>query len=259
MALDYSDKKLDRYFDALFVVGRMGDSKRELANLQKVMSPENYADLLIFDEQYHDFVELISRDEEDYVSPKEINKISEYEQKIDGLNISPRYKAKMYDCVLIGVDKFNPGNTHSLLLLGKILENTPAKNRDSLLRLQKVSNSYRFGATALFDQLNKKIDLKLKGKEPVDVEKSLSEFKQISEELKKYHPTDEKIALLEKQLELVDKCAFKRMKKFQTKSMICYDLSNEYAAKKDIGKHDEYLKESLYFKQLVKNIENHTK
>ena len=41
MALDYSDKKLDRYFDALFVVGRMGDSKRELANLQKVMSPEN--------------------------------------------------------------------------------------------------------------------------------------------------------------------------------------------------------------------------
>ena len=259
MALDCSDKKLTRYFDALFVVGRMGDSAHELANLQKVMSAEDYADLLIFDEQHHELVELISRDEDEYVSPKELKKIADYEKKADTSNIPSRYKIKMYECVLIGVDKFDCGNTHSLLLLGKILENTPPKNRDDLQRLQKVSLAYRFGAGALYEQLNRKIELKLKRKEPNEVENAVSQFNEISSELKQYHPTDEKIALLKKQLELVDKCAFKRMKKFQTKSMIYYDLSNEYAAKKDIGNHDDCLKESVYYKKLVQNIKDHIK
>ena len=53
--------------------------------------------------------------------------------------------------------------------------------------------------------------------------------------------------------------AFKRMQKFQTKSMIYGDLANEYACLRDIGKHNNCLNESIHFKALVKNIKDHIK
>ncbi len=259
MSLDYSDKKLHRYFDALFVVGKMGDSKKELANLQKVMKPQDYAELLIFDEKHHEMVEIVSRDENEYVSDAELKKIADYEKIADEINILPQYKAKMYDCVLIGVDRFAPSNVHSLLLLNKTADIIPPKKRNDLERLQRQAVFYKNGAGVLYDRLNDKIELKLKGKNPTDVSFAQAQFNKIAEDLKEPHTKDERIKLLEKQLELVDKCAFKRMKKFQTKAAICYDLSNEYAGIRDIGKHDSYLNDAHYYQKLVKNIVEHTK
>lgn len=259
MSLDYSNGKLNRYFDALFVIGRMGDSKHELAMLQKVMSPSEYADLLLFDENHREVLEIVSRDEDENISKNELKQISNYEETADKINIAPRYKAKMYDIVLVGIDKFDRSNTHSLLLLGKMADNIAPGNRDDLQRLQKMSEAYKFGANALHERLGQKISLKLKGKNQKDVENSVARFKKISDELKNFHPTEEKIALLEEQLKLVDRCAFKKMKKFQTKAAICYDLSNEYASVKDIGKHDSYLNDSMYYRKLVKNIVEHIK
>ena len=38
MALNYADKRLEKYFDALFVIGRMGDSNKELFVLHSIRS-----------------------------------------------------------------------------------------------------------------------------------------------------------------------------------------------------------------------------
>ena len=259
MALDYSSRKLDRYFDALFVIGRMGNSQKELENLQKVMPADDYAELCAFDKNHHEIVSLVSKYEDDYIFPGELEKLDTYEKTADNINIAQRYKEKMYECVLIGVDKFDQSNAHSLLLLGKIADTVPAKNRDQLKSIQFRAKYYSFGSNALLENLNKKIELKLKGKDIKNVEEAKARFDAISTELKTPHSTDEKISLLLEQLELTDKCAFKKMAKFKTKSNIHYNLSNEYAAQRDIFNHDEHIRQSQYYQKLVQNIINHTK
>lgn len=259
MALDYSSRKLDRYFDALFVIGRMGNSKKELENLQKIMTPDDYAELLVFDKNHHEMVSLVSKDEDDYIFPGELEKLDAYEKTADNINIAQRYKEKMYECVLIGIDKFDQNNMHSLLLLGKIADTIPAKNRDRLKSLQLRAKHYSFGTNALFEKLNRKIELKLKGKNIKDVEAAKTRFDEISAKLKIPHSTDEKISLLREQLELVNKCALKKMAKFQTKASIYFGLSHEYTCQRDIFNSDEALREAQYYQKLVQNIKNHTK
>ena len=99
----------------------------------------------------------------------------------------------------------------------------------------------------------------MKRKNPQDVDASRKRFEEISAQLDVKHSTEEKIALLKEQLQMVDKCAFKNMMKFKTKASIYYRLSNEYASERDIFNHDESLRESQYYQKLVQNIINHTK
>jgi hypothetical protein len=99
----------------------------------------------------------------------------------------------------------------------------------------------------------------MKRKNPQNVDASRKRFEEISAELKTPHSTEEKIALLKEQLNLADKCAFKKMIKFKTKAYIYHSLSNEYASERDIFNHDESLRESQYYQKLVQNIINHTK
>mgnify|MGYP007069863952 CR=1 FL=1 len=259
MSLDYEDRKLSRYFDALFVVGRMGDSKKELANLQKVMQAHDYAELLSFDEEYRELLSFVSRDEEDGASDIELKKLADYEKFIDKINIPEQYKKKMYECVLLGVDKFDSSNKHSLLLLGKILENTTNKDKNDIKRLQQMSALYQSGNKDLYNEFSRKTELKLKGKDPDEVKVAQERYKEISSELKKTHSVEERIKLLKEQLELSDKCAFKRMEKFQAKASICYNISQEYASNRDIFNKDNYLNDAQYYVKLVNNIKKHIK
>ena len=259
MALNYADKRLDKYFDALFVIGRMGDSNKELFVLHSTLPAEDYNELKKFNDLHKSLIELVSRDEGEYISQKEFALLEEYEKTADQINIAPRYKAKMYDAVLIGTDKFAPSNTHALFLLSKIVDNTPYSQRDYLKLLQKQAKQYQYGTNNFYKKLDEKIKLKMKRKNPQDVDASRKRFEEISAQLDVKHSTEEKIALLKEQLQLVDKCAFKNMMKFKTKASIYYRLSNEYASERDIFNHDESLRESQYYQKLVQNIINHTK
>lgn len=259
MALNYADKKLDKYFDALFVVGRMGNSDAELFALHKTLSLQDFSELKKFNDLHRNLIELVSRDEGDYVGQKDIALLEEYEKISDQINIAPRYKAKMYDAVLIGIDKFAPSNSHSLSLLSKIVDNTPLKASADLHRLQKVADRYRYGSQTIYNNLTKKINLKLNGKKPADVENANARFKEINEKLKSTKADDEKILLLEEQLKLADKCTFKRVEKFKTKANICNRLSDLYALTMDTCKQDYYKKECTYYQKLVQNVYNHTR
>ena len=259
MSLDYSDKRLNNYFDALFVIGKMGNSKDELMALQSFLSYADFEQIKSFDKLHKDMIEFISLDESEFIPSKQFALLEEYEKYADNLNIAPRYKVEMYENVLIGTDKFAPSNTRSLDILNKIANNLSNNDRFKLELLKKVSARYQYGSPSLYKELNKKIDLKLKGKDPKKVEQAQARFNEISQKLKEPHTTQERVALMEEQLSLIDKCAFKRMQKFQTKSMIYGDLANEYACLRDIGKHNDCLNESIRFKALVKNIKDHIK
>ena len=259
MSLDYSDKRLNNYFDALFVVGKMGNPNEELVALQSVLSEADFEQIKSFDKLHKDMIELISLDENEFIPAKQFALIEEYEKYADNLNIAPRYKVKMYENVLTGTDKFAPSNTRSLDILNKIANNLSNNDRPKLEALKKLAVRYQYGSPNLYKELNKKIELKLKRKDPQKVEQALSRFADIAEELKKYHSPDERISLLKEQLELTDKCAFNRMTKFQTKASISYDLSQQYAYKCDIYNRDEYSRDAQYYLKLVKNIKDHIK
>lgn len=259
MALNYADKRLEKYFDALFVIGRIGDSNKELFVLHSTLPTEDYNELKKFNDLHKSLIELVSRDEGEYITQKEFALLEEYEKTADQINIAPRYKAKMYDAVLIGTDKFAPSNTSALSLLSKIVDNTSNSQLDHLKLLQRQAKQYQYGAFETYKKLDEKINLKMKRKNPQDVDSSRTRFEEISAELKTPHSTEEKIALLKEQLNLADKCAFKKMIKFKTKASIYHSLSNEYASQRDIFNHDESLRESQYYQKLVQNIINHSK
>ena len=259
MALNYANKRLDKYFDALFVIGRMGNSEEELATMSTALSAEDYAELKKFDTLHKNVIKLVSRDEGDFIGQKEFAFLEEYEKTADQINIAPRYKAKMYDNILIGVDKFAPSSSHALSLISKIVDNLPLKSSDDLCRWQKVSERYKYGSQRLYEDLNKKIKLKINGKKPADIEHANKRFKKIEAELKLNSTDEKKIALFEELLELADKCGFKRLQKFQTKANICDRLANLYSYTMDTCKQDYYKKECLYYQKLVKNIYDHTR
>lgn len=257
MALDYANKKLDKYFDALFVMGNFGNPDNELFALHDVLPTEDFFELKNFGSEYKKMLHFVSRDEEEGALPQEVAELNKFEKLLDEINIAPRYKVKVYDVILNGLDKFDRDNEHSLRLLSKMVDNTPLKDGDNLRLIQEISRRYRYGNYDAYDALEKKIKLKISGKDPKKIELAKQRFIAIGEELKN-RPADEKrIALLKEQFELADKCGFKRLQKFQTKANISYNLANLYAGQRDIYNHDYYAKESVYYTQLVKNIYNH--
>lgn len=257
MALNYANKKLDKYFDALFVIGRMGNSEVELSALRGALSDNDYAELKKFDSLHKKLIEFVSLDENEYVLQTELALLDEYEKTADNINIAPRYKAKMYDDVLIGVDKFAPSSSRALNLLSKIVDNTSLKASADLHRWQKVADRYRYGAPVLYENLNKKISLKINGKKPADVEQAKKRFAQINEEIKSADNNEKRISLFEEQLELADKCAFRRVEKFKIKATICDKLGHLYAFTMDGCKQDYYRNECARYQKLVQNVYNH--
>lgn len=257
MALNYADKRLNKYFDALFVIGKMGDSNKELFALHKVLSADDFAELKEFNNLHKSLVELVSRDEDEAVLQNEITLLNKYEQTADQINIAPRYKAKMYDAVLIGVDKFAPNNAHSLFLISKIVDNTPLRANNDLQRWQKVAEQYKYATNALYENLCKKIKLKISGKDPNKMEQSKKRFYEIEKELKFARPDETQISLLEEQLKLMDNCGFKRLQKFRIKANICYNLSNLCAFTMNEDKKNDYEREYVYYQGLIKNTLNH--
>lgn len=261
--LDLTNEKYASYMECRFGLGYRSDCAKEIECLADKTSPEEMRELKTFDRKTDEIYHLISRDEEEYVSEAELDSLAEYEKLADTMPISPQHRATMYEYVLLGCDKFNRNNTHALQLIDKIVDNTE-KDKNKLKRYGDTIKSYRYCQnTRIYSNLEKKIADKLKGKKVPTTEKkekALAEFERLKAHIASpMFSADEKLQMLQKQLEIEKDCGFGRAKFYFVQSDIYMKMSNIYC-----GKYDEFRCEECRAKSddslyLANNIMRHAK
>lgn len=261
--LDLTDKKYASYLECRFGSGYRSDCAKEIECLADKISSEEMSELKTFDRKTDGVYHLISRDEEEYVSKAELDSLTEYEKLADTMRISPQHKVTMYEYVLLGCDKFDRSNTHALQLIDKMVDNTE-KDKTKLQRYGDRIKSYRYCQDAkIYYNLEKKIADKLRGRKVPTSEKkeeTLAEFNRLKSNIASpMFSADEKLKMLQKQLEIEKYCGFGRAKFYFVQSDIYTKMANIYSCQHDDFRSEECRAKSDDSLYLANNIMRHAK
>lgn len=262
--LDLTDKKFADYTESRFGNAPRADCNKNIVALSAKLSLAEMSELQEFDRKTSDIYELISRDEEEYVSEKEIASIHEYEKLADSTRIAPQHKITMYEYVLLGIDKFDVSNSHTVQIIEKIVDNLQSGQKYDLQRYARILASHQqLENVGLYKSVETKINNKIKGKKNAnseEISQNYAQLKRLDAHIASpMFSSAQKLEMLQKQLELSSKCGFGRAKMYYKQADIYEKMATCYACEKDVFNCEECKAKSADLKYLAENTMRHAK